>query len=128
MLLAACKDVTPNDQSFVVGKGDVAVKQFRLVDPGDASGATMGGKVVYVVCKLEFTNDVRPDFTPQISSFVLTAPTGARYRAIESGSVATIGISNYAGPVKKDAIQEYTLAFRVPPGIGGTISYELFHQ
>lgn len=129
VLLAACKDVNPGQsQSFFVGQGDVKVKEYRLVDPGDGLGASMGSKVLYVIAKIVWTNDVKPDFAPSMTDFVLLDSNGTRYRAIDSGSVATVGISNPTTPVKKDETQEYTLAFRVPPGTVGTIAYERIFQ
>ncbi len=75
--------------------------------------------------RVEFTNDLGYDTTPQISNFYLVDRAGIRYQAQDSGSSVFTGISNSQQVLKKDDKREYTFGFRTAdPGVNGQIIYE----
>lgn len=124
--LAACNqnDVPAAPQLFT-GRGDVNVLDAHIVPTGDGSAATSGGTLGYVIARVEFTNDLGVDATPQIDHFYLIDRNGNRYQGKDSGSSAFTGISNSQEPLKKDEKRTYTLGFRTSdPNVSGTIIYE----
>jgi hypothetical protein len=125
--LAACKepDSTPIGQQFFQGVGNVKVMEAHVVPTGDSSAQTGGGTLRYVIARIEFTNDLGYDLTPDITHFYLIDRSNNRYQAKDSGSSVFTGISNSTLPLKKDEKREYTVGFRTTdPNVTGTIFYE----
>jgi hypothetical protein len=127
--LAACKE---NDtgggglgQQFFRGQGDVRVVEAHIVATGDSSAQTGGGTLRYVIARIEFTNDLGYDLTPDVSHFYLLDQNNNRYQGKDSGSSVFTGVSNSTMPLKKDEKREYTVGFRTNDyNISGTIFYE----
>jgi hypothetical protein len=123
--LAACKENGNPGQLLFVGVGDVKVLEAHIVPTGEASAATSGGTLGYVIARVELTNDFGADATPQIANFYLIDQKNNRYQAKDSGSTVFTGVSNSTLPLKKDEKREYTIGFRTnDPNVAGTISYE----
>jgi hypothetical protein len=125
--LAACKenDNTPVGQAFFQGQGDVRVIEAHIVPTGDSSAQTGGGTLRYVIARVELTNDLGFDLTPDITHFYLIDRSNNRYQAKDSGSSVFTGVSNSTLPLKKDEKREYTIGFRTTdPNVAGTIFYE----
>jgi hypothetical protein len=125
--LAACKendDGGPGRQLFL-GQGDVRVIEAHLVPSGDASAQTGGGTLEYVIARVELTNDLGYDLTPDITHFYLLDRNNNRYAGTDSGSSVFTGISNSAQILHKQEKREYVVGFRTnDPNIAGTIFYE----
>ena len=127
LALVACKetDGTPVGAQFVRGAGNVRVINAQLVPTGDASAATSGGTITYVVARIEFTNDTGLDVVPTVDHFYLLDQNNNRYQGKDSGSSVFTGVSNSVAVLKKDEKREYTVGFRTPnANTTGTISYE----
>lgn len=125
--LAACKenDNGPVGQAFFQGQGDVRVIEAHIIPTGDSSAQTGGGTLRYVLARVEFTNDLGYDLTPDITHFYLIDRNNNRYQGKDSGSSVFTGVSNSTMPLKKDEKREYTVGFRTTdPAIAGTIFYE----
>ncbi len=125
--LAACKenDKTPLAQQFFQGQGDVRVIDAQIVPTGDSSAQTSGGTLRYVVARVEFTNDLGYELTPDITHFYLIDRSNIRYQGKDSGSSVFTGVSNSIQPLKENEKREYTIGFRTnDPNISGTIFYE----
>ncbi|GAC1658141.1 MAG: hypothetical protein NVS4B13_00610 [Candidatus Elarobacter sp.] len=125
--LAACKenDTAPLSQQFFQGQGDVRVIEAHIVPTGDSSAQTGGGTLRYVIARVELTNDLGFDLTPDISHFYLLDRSNNRYQAKDSGSAVFTGVSNSTQSLKKDEKREYTIGFRTTdPNVSGTIFYE----
>jgi hypothetical protein len=125
--LAACKenDNGPVGRAFFQGQGDVKVLDAQIVLTGDSSAQMGSGTLRYVVARIEFTNDLGYDLTPDITHFYLIDRNNNRYQAKDSGSSVFTGISNSTLPLKKDEKREYTVGFRTTdPNVTGTIFYE----
>jgi hypothetical protein len=125
--LAACKenDSPPLGQLFVRGVGDVKVIEAHIVPTGDSSAQTGGGTLRYLIARVELTNDMGVDLTPDISHFYLLDAASNRYQGKDSGSSVFTGVSNSTMPLKKDEKREYTVGFRTTdPNVTGTILYE----
>jgi hypothetical protein len=125
--LAACKENDPAQQSqaFFQGQGDVRVIEAHIIPTGDSSAQTGAGTLRYVLARIEFTNDLGYDLTPDITHFYLIDRSNNRYQAKDSGSSVFTGVSNSTQPLKKDEKREYTIGFRTTdPNVSGTIFYE----
>ncbi|MDB5069399.1 MAG: hypothetical protein JWM87_510 [Candidatus Eremiobacteraeota bacterium] len=125
--LAACKenDTGPLSQAFFQGQGDVRVIEAHIIPTGDSSAQTGGGTLRYVLARVEFTNDLGYDLTPDITHFYLIDRSNNRYQGKDSGSSVFTGVSNSTLPLKKDEKREYTVGFRTTdPNVAGTIFYE----
>jgi hypothetical protein len=125
--LAACKenDAPPLGQQFFHGIGDVKVIEAHTVLTGDSSAQTGGGTLRYVIARVELTNDMGVDLTPDISHFYLIDANNNRYQGKDSGSSVFTGVSNSTMPLKKDEKREYTVGFRTTdPNVTGQIFYE----
>jgi hypothetical protein len=125
--LTACKepDSTPVGQQFFQGQGDVKVIEAHIVPTGDSSAQTGGGTIRYVIARVELTNDLGYDMTPDVSHFYLIDRSNNRYQAKDTGSSVFTGVSNSTMPLKKDEKREYTIGFRTTdPNVSGTIYYE----
>jgi hypothetical protein len=125
--LAACKenDPGPLSQAFFQGQGDVRVIEAHIIPTGDSSAQTGGGTLRYVLARVEFTNDLGYDLTPDITHFYLIDRNNNRYQGKDSGSSVFTGVSNSTLPLKKDEKREYTVGFRTTdPNVAGTIFYE----
>ena len=125
--LAACKenDSPPIGQQFVHGIGDVRVIEAHIVLTGDSSAQTGGGTLRYLVARVELTNDMGIELTPDISHFYLIDSNNNRYQGKDSGSSVFTGVSNSTMPLKKDEKREYTVGFRTTdPNVAGQILYE----
>jgi hypothetical protein len=127
MSLASCnkEDVPPVATLLFQGQGNVKVLDARIVPTGDASAATSGGTLGYVIARVEFTNDTGLVITPAIDHFYLLDRQNFRYQAKDSGSSVFIGVSNSQQPLAVNAKREYTIGFRTAdPSVSGTIFYE----
>ncbi|MBV8580043.1 MAG: hypothetical protein JO225_03135 [Candidatus Eremiobacteraeota bacterium] len=129
--LAACKendaggDQKSLGQQFFLGQGDVKVIDAHVVPSGDASAQTGGGTLDYVIARVELTNDMGADLTPDISHFYMFDAANNRYQATDTGSSVFTGISNSAEVLKQGDKRQYTIGFRTNnPNITGTILYE----
>jgi hypothetical protein len=125
--LVACKenDNRPLGQQVVRGVGNVKVLDAHVVLTGDSSAQTGGGTLRYLVARVELTNDMGFELTPDISHFYLIDDNNNRYQGKDSGSSVFTGISNSTMPLKKDEKREYTLGFRTTdPNPTGQILYE----
>ena len=84
-----------------------------------------GGTLEYVIARIEFTNDLGYDLTPDVSHFFLIDRNNNRYQAKDSGSSVFTGVSNSTMPLKMNEKREYTVGFRTTDlNIAGTIFYE----
>lgn len=127
LALAACKenDTAPLSQQFFRGQGDVKVLDARVIPTGDASAQTGGGTLRYVLARIEFTNDLGYDLTPDVSHFYLVDQNNNRYQGKDSGSSVFTGVSNSTQVLKQNEKREYTVGFRTnDPNVSGTIFYE----
>ncbi len=125
--LAACKenDNAPNGQGLFHGLGDVRLIEAHIVPSGDSSAQTGGGTLRYVIARVELTNDLGYDLTPEVSHFYLLDQNNNRYSGQDSGSSVFMGVSNSAQVLKKLDKREYTVGFRTnDPNVSGTIFYE----
>jgi hypothetical protein len=125
--LASCNknDVPPVGQQLFQGQGNVRVVDARIVPTADASPATSGGTLGYVVAQLELTNDLNIDFTPTADHFYLMDRQNFKYQGKDSGSSVFIGVSNSTEVLKKNEKRIYTVGFRTQdPSVSGTIYYE----
>ncbi len=125
--LAGCKepDSTPLGRQFFQGQGDVRVIEAHIVPTGDSSAQTGGGTLQYVIARIEFTNDLGYDLTPDITHFYLLDRNNNRYQAKDSGSSVFTGVSNSTMTLKQGEKREYTIGFRTnDPNVAGTIFYE----
>jgi hypothetical protein len=124
--LAACKENdSPQSQAFFQGQGDVRVIEAHIIPTGDSSAQTGAGTLRYVLARIEFTNDLGYDLTPDITHFYLIDRNNNRYQGKDSGSSVFTGVSNSTLPLKKDEKREYTIGFRTTdPNVAGTIFYE----
>lgn len=123
--LAACKDDAPVATKYFRGSGSVSVVDARIVPTGDANPSLGGGTLTYYIFKLNYKNNERADFTPDVHRFFLTLPDGSRLQGTDNGSSALVGISNSIVPLKVGDTREYTVAFRgSAPNLTGAISYE----
>lgn len=125
--LAGCKepDSAPLSRQFFQGQGDVRVIEAHIVPTGDSSAQTSGGTLDYVIARIEFTNDLGYDLTPDITHFYLLDRNNNRYQAKDSGSSVFTGVSNSTMPLKQGEKREYTIGFRTTdPTVSGTIFYE----
>ncbi|HEX3464970.1 MAG TPA: hypothetical protein VHS78_13060 [Candidatus Elarobacter sp.] len=125
--LAACKepDSSPLGQQFFQGQGDVRVIDAHIVPTGESSAQTGGGQLQYVIARIEFTNDLGYDLTPDVTHFYLLDRNNNRYQAKDSGSSVFTGVSNSTMPLKQGEKREYTIGFRTnDPSVSGTIFYE----
>jgi len=124
--LAACKENdAPPGQAFFQGQGDVKVLEAHVVPTGDSSAQMGAGTLRYVIARIEFTNDLGYDLTPDVTHFYLLDRNNNRYQGKDSGSSVFTGVSNSTMPLKKDEKREYTVGFRTTdPNVAGTIFYE----
>jgi hypothetical protein len=125
--LAACKenDKAPLGQQFFQGQGGVRVIDAQIVPTGDASAQTGGGTLRYVIARIEFTNDLGYELTPDVTHFYLIDRNNVRYQGKDSGSSVFTGVSNSVQPLKVNEKREYTVGFRTTdPNVSGTIYYE----
>jgi hypothetical protein len=125
--LVACKesDKAPLGQQFFQGQGNVKVIDANIVPTGDNSAQMGGGQLRYVIARVEFTNTLGYDLTPDISHFDLIDRANNRYQAKDSGSSVFTGVSNSTMPLKAGEKREYTIGFRTTdPSVSGTIYYE----
>ena len=121
MALIGCKQPTAQASTPVSGSSNVVVRSTKVYDAH--VGATDIGQGYYIVCQLTFTNDLGHDVAPEPKNFVFYDAYGQPYPGVDSGSSVLIGVSNYTGIVKKDAKQDYTVAFRVPSVTSGSVFY-----
>jgi hypothetical protein len=127
LALAGCKDPDQPSvgQQFFQGQGDVKVIEAHIVPTGDSSAQTGAGTLRYVIARIEFTNDLGYDLTPDITHFYLLDRSNNRYQAKDSGSSVFTGVSNSTQPLKNGDKREYTIGFRTSdPNVSGTIFYE----
>ena len=127
LTLVACKenDAPPLGQQFVHGVGNVKVIDAHIVLTGDSSAQTGGGTLRYLVARVELTNDMGLELTPDISHFYLIDSSNNRYQGKDSGSSVFTGVSNSTMPLKKDEKREYTVGFRTTDAnVAGQILYE----
>jgi len=125
--LSACKenDNSPTAASLFHGQGDVRVIEAHIVPTGDSSAQTGGGTLRYVIARVELTNDLGYDLTPEIGHFFLLDQNNNRYAGNDSGSSVFMGVSNSTQVLKKLDKREYTVGFRTnDPNVSGTIFYE----
>jgi hypothetical protein len=125
--LAACKenDAQPLGQQFFQGVGNVKVLEAHIVPTGDSSAQTGGGTLHYVIARVELTNDMGADLTPDISNFYLIDANNNRFQGKDSGSSVFTGVSNSTMPLKKTEKREYTIGFRTTDqNVSGQILYE----
>ena len=125
--LAGCKepDKTPLSQQFFQGQGDVKVLDANIVPTGDSSAQTGAGTLRYVIARVELTNDLGYDFTPDITHFYLIDRNQNRFQGKDSGSSVFTGVSNSTQPLKQNEKREYTVGFRTTdPNTTGIIFYE----
>jgi hypothetical protein len=129
--LVACKEDNagggggPVGAQLFQGLGDVRVIDAHIVLSGDAAAGTGSGQLEYVIARIEFTNNTRSDFTPQITDFYLLDRNQNRYQGKDSGSSVFTGLSNSVQPLKVGEKREYTVGFRTTdPNITGTITYD----
>ena len=125
--LVACKenDSPSPGQQFVHGVGNVKVIDAHIVLTGDSSAQTGGGTLRYLVARVELTNDMGLDLTPDISHFYLIDSSNNRYQGKDSGSSVFTGVSNSTMLLKKDEKREYTVGFRTTDAnVAGQILYE----
>ena len=125
--LAACKepDSPPLGQQFFQGVGNVKVIEAHVVPTGDSSAQTGGGTLRYVIARVELTNDMGLDLTPDISHFYLIDSSNNRFQGKDSGSSVFTGVSNSTMVLKKTEKREYTVGFRTSdPNVSGQILYE----
>jgi hypothetical protein len=125
--LAACKENggAPVGTLLFQGVGDVKVINAQIVASGDSSAQISAGSLNYVIARVEFTNDLGIDMTPEIDHFFLIDQNGNRFQAKDSGSSVFTGVSNSQMVLKKDDKREYTVGFRTTnPNTTGTILYE----
>lgn len=117
---AGCKQPTGGAAGLgtVKGVGDTVVQSVtQYADPSNS-------QYVYYVCKIVWTNRSSQDVTPRIAKFILTDADNVRYPALETGSTALIGVSNYHGIVKQGESHEYTVGYRVLTNVVGSIYYD----
>jgi hypothetical protein len=126
LALVACKENdAPTGSAFFQGQGDVRVIEAHIVPTGDASAQTGGGTLGYVIARVELTNDMGYDLTPDITHFYLMDRNYNRYAGVDSGSSVFTGVSNSVQVLKKGEKREYTVGFRAnDPQVSGTIFYE----
>ncbi len=125
--LAACKenDNTPTSQQLFYGQGDVRVVEAHIVPTGDSSAQTGGGTLEYVIARVELTNDLGYDLTPDITHFYLLDRSNNRYAGTDTGSSVFTGVSNSTEVLHKSEKREYVVGFRTnDPNVSGTIFYE----
>jgi len=128
--LVACKEDNaggggPVGAQLFQGSGDVRVIDAHIVLSGDSAAGTSNGQLEYVIARIEFTNNTRSDFTPQITDFYLLDRSQNRYQGKDSGSSVFTGVSNSVQILKIGEKREYTVGFRTTdPNITGTIIYE----
>ena len=125
--LTGCKepDSATLGRQFFQGQGDVRVIEAHIVPTGDSSAQTSGGTLRYVIARVEFTNDLGYDLTPDVTHFYLIDRNNNRYQAKDSGSSVFTGVSNSTLPLKQGEKREYTVGFRTSdPSVSGTIFYE----
>ncbi len=78
-----------------------------------------------MIARIEFTNDLGYDFTPDVSHFFLIDASNNRYQGKDSGSSVFTGVSNSTMPLKMNEKREYTVGFRTnTQNVSGTIFYE----
>jgi hypothetical protein len=120
--LVGCKPPAPEAVSAAVtGSTNVEVRSTSVYR---AESSTIGSsQTYYIVCRLTFTNTLGRDVVPQAKNFVFYDAYGQPYPGMDSGATSLIGISNYAGTVKPDAKQDYTVGFRVPALTSGAVYY-----
>ncbi|HTW84374.1 MAG TPA: hypothetical protein VMD91_09930 [Candidatus Sulfotelmatobacter sp.] len=124
-MLAVGKPSAPPVAPPFRGLGDVRVIETHVVPSTDASAQTGGGTLDYVVARVELTNDLGHDLTPQIAHFFLIDRAGNRYQATDTGSSALLGISNSRQRLLVNEKREYVLGFRTTdPSLSGTIEYD----
>jgi len=126
LALAACKENdTPVGPQFFHGQGDVRVIEAHIVPTGDSSAQTGGGTLEYVIARVELTNDLGYDLTPDITHFYLLDRSNNRYAGTDTGSSVFTGISNSTEVLHKGDKREYVVGFRTnDPNVAGTIFYE----
>jgi hypothetical protein len=125
--LVACKenDAQPLGVQPVSGIGNVKVVEAHIVLTGDSSAQTGAGTLRYLVARVELTNDLGFDLTPDVSHFYLIDSSNNRYQGKDSGSSVFTGVSNSTMPLKKGEKREYTVGFRTTdPNVTGQILYE----
>src|ERR1700761_1974353 len=112
--LVACKenDDTPTGQQLFHGLGDVRVIEAHIVPTGDSSAQTGGGTLEYVIARVELTNDLGYDLTPDITHFYLIDRNDNRYAGTDTGSSVFTGISNSSQVLHKQEKREYVVGFR----------------
>ncbi|HEY0615072.1 MAG TPA: hypothetical protein VGC96_10545 [Candidatus Elarobacter sp.] len=126
LALVGCKeDQTPVGQQLFQGQGDVKVLEAHVVPTGDSSAQMGGGTLRYVIARIEFTNNLGYELTPDVSHFYLLDRNNNRYQGKDSGSSVFTGVSNSTMPLKQGDKREYTVGFRTSdPSVSGTIFYE----
>lgn len=123
-LVACNQNGVPATQNFV-GQGDVKVLEAHLVPTGESSASVATSSAGYVIARIEFTNDLGYDTTPDASHFYLIDRSGIRYQGHDSGSSVFTGVSNSQDVLKKDDKRVYIVGFRAnDPSIAGTIIYD----
>jgi hypothetical protein len=121
LAFAGCQQPKQEAVPLASGSTNIVVHATRMYTAD--VGNTMTSQAYYIVCTFTFTNDTGHDTSPQPKNFVLQDPLGQTYVGVDSGAASLVGISNYAGVVKKDAHQDYTIGFRVPANTRGTVFY-----
>ncbi len=108
--------------AFVQGSADVSIKASRSYDAQDDAVSSNGLEVLVV--HLTWTNDTGLDIVPRVDRFEFVDAIARQYAGVDTGDVALIGISNYAGVVKRGESHDYTIGFRVPQNVAGRIIYD----
>ncbi|MBV9103770.1 MAG: hypothetical protein JO060_09265 [Candidatus Eremiobacteraeota bacterium] len=122
LLLASCKTPTPQATTVAVqGSTNVQVRGSNVYAAD--IGASASSQAYYIVCRVTFTNTLGHDVSPQAKNFVFYDALGQPYVGVDSGASWFVGVSNYAGVVKPDAKQDYTIGFRVPSPTSGSVYY-----
>jgi hypothetical protein len=125
-VLAGCKEPAPTTSTEIAGSTNVEMHSYKYVPTQSSNTSSGTNDQFYVICKLTFTNTLGYDTAPLPKNFTLQDSLGNQFTGVDSGDAALIGISNYAGVVKKDEKQDYTVAFRIPPNTSGQVFYSPF--
>ncbi|MGH7755449.1 MAG: hypothetical protein ACREM8_04085 [Vulcanimicrobiaceae bacterium] len=122
LVASGCRQPPPDAPGVsVAGSVGVAVDDVTALSAGtDDAGMPMQ----YLVCTLTFTNVLGGDVVPQIVHFEFVDAIGHRFAAVGAGGAAIVGLSNSGGLLHRGEMRRYTLAFRVPVEVAGTIYYD----
>lgn len=122
--LCACQETKANDRALITGGGDVSVLSTTYVQTGDSANTLSGGGVMYIVSKIELTNDTRAVLAPIVEHFSLQDQSGNRYSGVDSGSYVLAGISNDLSGIQPGEKRTLTIGFRALASTQGQILYE----